>query len=111
MYCNATLHPAFGKGFFAKGFSGEVGEKVMDGAIAEVNKAWKEIDTLPWQPRHIWLVTTLTAADILMTVIANWTSYFTKPITLGENVKKHHSQNQSSFPATRRRLQGRKSRI
>lgn len=88
MSANATLHPAYARAFLAfKEFTGETQEKVLAAAVERINKLWKEIDSrLAKQPYLCGK--DITAADILVTVIANWSPRVSSKIVLGENTKK-----------------------
>ena len=90
MSCNATLHPAYAKVFFClKNFEGETQQKVVTAAIAQVNKLWEEVEThLAHQPYLCGK--DITVADILLTVIANWSGYFADKgrVKIGEHTKK-----------------------
>ena len=90
MSCNATLHPAYAKVFFGlKNFEGETQQKVVTAAIQQVNKLWEEVETR--LSAHPYLAgKDLTVADILLTVIANWSGYFADKgkVKIGEHTKK-----------------------
>jgi len=86
MFANATLHPAYGRVFFLMR-NGAAEGQAMDAAIASINKLWEEVD------QHLSTHTFvcgehITIADILLTVIANWSSNMPQPIRLGANVKR-----------------------
>jgi glutathione S-transferase len=88
MFCNATLHPAYARCFFLKrnGDDGAVKDQMMDAAIASVNKLWEEVEHQ--LGRHKYLCGDhVTIADILLTVIANWSGYLSKPIHFGSHTK------------------------
>lgn len=88
MSANATLHPAYGKAFGAlKGFTGETQEKVLAPAVEQINKLWKEIDERLAHSPYLG-GKEVTAADILVTVIANWSPRVSNKIVLGENTKR-----------------------
>ncbi|MBY0407817.1 MAG: hypothetical protein K2Q01_08995, partial [Rickettsiales bacterium] len=53
---------------------------------AQINKLWKEVDEKLAKSKYI-AGENLTVADILLTVIANWSGYF-PGITLGTNLKR-----------------------
>ena len=88
MFGNATLHPAYGRGFGLK--HAELAKDVKDGmmknVVENINKLWKEVDEKLANSKYI-AGETVTAADILLTVIANWSGNF-EGITLGNNVKR-----------------------
>jgi len=86
MFCNATLHPAYGKAFqAAKVFTGEVQEKVMDAAIQQINKLWADVETRLSASSYL-AGKDISVADILLTVIANWSANFPK-IQIGPKAK------------------------
>jgi len=89
MFCNATLHPAYARCFFLmRNVADEaVKAQLLDLAIANVNKLWEEVEHQ--LARHTYLCGEhITMADILLTVIANWSAYFPTPVTFGPHTKK-----------------------
>jgi len=88
MFCNATLHPAYARAFGAlRYFEGETQQKVLTVAVPQINKLWEEVESrLAGSPYLCGKE--LTAADILLTVIANWSGKFEGKIKLGENTKR-----------------------
>lgn len=91
LFCNSTLHPAYSRSFF-------LAKTVKDAALKEelLLISSKAISTL-WETveaqlsREPYLAgKECTVADILLTVIANWSLSFPQaPITLGERVTQH----------------------
>ena len=86
MWCNATLHPASGKMFWLSK------QDVLDAATKEsfgkafttqLQSLWDEADARLGKTKYL-AGDKVTAADILLTVIANWGL----PVTLGANVKR-----------------------
>ena len=89
MFANATMHPAYARGFFILKNVSDAAQKdaLMKVAIESVEKLWVEVDErLAKQPYVCG--NECTAADILLAVIANWGAYFPAPIKLGDNVKR-----------------------
>jgi glutathione S-transferase len=89
MFGNATLHPAYSRCFFLKrnAEDGPVKEKLLDAAAAQVNKLWEEVEQR--LARHTYLCgDQITMADILVTVIANWSPNIPRPINFGSHTKK-----------------------
>lgn len=88
MFCNATLHPAYGKAFFAlKNFDGDVKDKILSLALEQINKLWADVEErLASSP--FLAGKDITAADILLTVIGNWASYLPTAPQIGPNAKK-----------------------
>jgi glutathione S-transferase len=88
-FCNATLHPAYGRVFFLKRGSADPAtkEKLMEVSVAAINRLWEEVEQrLSQSP---WLAgKDITIADILMTVIANWTQNVPGEVKIGPKTKK-----------------------
>ncbi len=86
MFANATMHPAYGRGFFLKR-NGVTEGPLVDATIAAINSLWEEVDQrLAKQPYVCGAKVTI--ADILLTVIANWSGNMPKPVIFGENTKR-----------------------
>src|SRR5580704_16486073 len=88
-FCNSTLHPAYSRCFFlmrnAKDAAAK--EQLLGVAMAMINKLWAEVEER--LGKTAWIAgDTITIADILMTVIANWNDHLPSPITLGPRTKK-----------------------
>lgn len=85
MWCNASLHPACGKMFWLNKLT--LDEKAKDdltkATLAQVQALWDEADQR-LATMHYLAGDFITAADILLAVIANWGL----PVTLGANVKR-----------------------
>ena len=87
MFCNATLHPAFGRAFGALRVPEDVRERALAAAVEQINKLLEDVeDRLSKSPYLAGKE--LTAGDILLSVIANWTSYIPQPINIGPHTKK-----------------------
>ena len=88
MFANATMHPAYGKGFFLMRQEESIQKALFPGVIEGVNKLWADVDAQLAKTPYV-CGKGISAADILLSVIANWGGYFgaNKP-TLGANVKR-----------------------
>ena len=89
MFCNATLHPAYARCFFLmkNASDGAEKEKLFDVAMANINKLWEEVEH--HLARHTYLCGEhITMADILLTVIANWSVRMPRPVNFGSHAKK-----------------------
>lgn len=88
LFANSTLHPVYGRGFMLMKIELDSNAKdtLMKMTIEQINKLWKEVDEKLAKTKYI-AGDSITGADILLTVIANWSSYF-EGITLGSNVKR-----------------------
>jgi len=85
---NSSLHPAYGRAFFLARQLGEAAatSPVMKAAIESIQTYWDEIESqLASQPYICGK--DVTVADILITVIANWSSYLGNVITFGPKTK------------------------
>jgi len=85
-WCNSSLHPACGKVFGLGRLEG-VDEKSMEilkkSYVGQVQALWDEADARLAKTKYL-AGDSLTVADILLSVIANWGL----PVTLGTNVKR-----------------------
>jgi glutathione S-transferase len=88
LFCNATLHPAYARVFFLKrGPDQPAKEKLLEIAAASINKLWEEVEQrLGVSP--FLAGRDITIADILMTVIANWSQNVPGEIKIGPKTKK-----------------------
>lgn len=85
MFCNATLHPTYSKAFFARrNFEGDVQDKVLSPAVEQINKLWKEVENRLASAPYL-CGENCTIADILLTVIANWSGNVPQSIQIGPN--------------------------
>jgi glutathione S-transferase len=93
MFCNATLHPAYARVFFLKRNApeGEAKEKLFDVSVAMINKLWTEVEQRLSQQPYL-AGKDVTMADILLTVIANWSGMMPRPVQFGPNTKKLFQQ-------------------
>jgi glutathione S-transferase len=89
MFCNATLHPAYARCFFLLRNAQDPASKehLLGVALAMLNKLWAEVEEHLGSNTFL-TGTTISAADILLTVIANWASYLPKAPTIGPRTKK-----------------------
>jgi len=86
MFANATLHPAYARVFFLKK-NGMTEGPLMESAVGMINKLWAEVDQRLATHKYI-CGDHMTVADILLTVIANWSHNVPSPVTLGANTKR-----------------------
>lgn len=73
MWCNASLHPACGKIFWLgkQDFDAATKETISTMFMAQVQSLWDEADARLAQHKYL-AGDKISAADILLTVIANW---------------------------------------
>ena len=86
MFANATLHPAYARMFFLKR-NGTTEGPLADAAMASINTLWQEVEQRLSQNSYI-CGAEITIADILITVIANWSHNLPQPVALGPNTKR-----------------------
>jgi glutathione S-transferase len=104
MFGNASMHPAYGRMFLASKTQDQaVKDYLFKTTSEQINKLWQLVDAqlaeTPFICGQDW-----SAGDILLSVFANWNSYFSVPITLGDNVKRM-IKNVISRPAYQKALQ------
>ncbi len=89
MFANATMHPTYAKAFFINRIIKDEAskEEAITAIVEQIDKLWAEVDEQLGKTKYI-CGDQITAADILLTVIANWASYLGKPVELGGNVKR-----------------------
>lgn len=88
MFANATLHPAYARCFFQhKALGANAAENPLYApAIAQVQKLWDDVEQQLSDKPYV-CGAECTIADILLTVIANWSPMLRQPITFGANTK------------------------
>lgn len=87
MFCNATLHPAYARGFYAmRNLTGDAQKNSLAATVEIINKMWHDIEFRLAENKYL-AGENITVADILLTVIANWSGKF-DGIKIGENAKK-----------------------
>ncbi len=89
MFANSTLHNAYSKATFVLKNTEDATVKMQlfNAILAEINKLWAEVDAILAKNRFI-CGKDFTAADILLTVIANWGDHHPVRPTIGENTKR-----------------------
>ena len=89
-FANSSMHPAYSKAFWAmRAFSSETAkDEALHSTFQQINKLWSHVDAQLAKSTYV-CGENITAADILLTVIANWNSYFPpNKVTLGNHVKR-----------------------
>jgi glutathione S-transferase len=88
-FANATLHPAYSRVFFLKRNLGNnaAEQPVYLDAIKSIQKCWDEIE-LELEKQPYICGSECTIADILITVISNWSTNLGATISFGSNTKK-----------------------
>lgn len=90
MFANATMHPAYSRLFFLMGAvqDAAVKEQLLNVAIEKINVLWADVNEQLGKTTFV-CGKTISAADILLTVIANWAqANFGSKIMLGEHTKR-----------------------
>lgn len=87
-FANATLHPAYSRLFFQHKTLGAAAadNPLYAPSIAAVQKLWDDIEQRLGESAYL-AGNDITIADILVTVIANWSQFMKKPITFGPKTK------------------------
>jgi glutathione S-transferase len=104
-FANSTLHPLYGRLFFMKKTFGEEAEKnsIFTPTIAQIQKYWNEIEELLTTNEYI-TGNKISIADILITVVANWSQFFGSAIIFGNKTKAYFSK-VISYPAFKKALE------
>ncbi len=92
-YANSSLHPLYGRVFtMMKAFGAEHQKNPFyDFTIKQIQKSWDEIEAE--LSKHEYIAgNKITVADILITVIANWSVYFGSPFKFGEKTKAYFTK-------------------
>ncbi len=87
-FANSTLHPAYSRCFFMHRVLGDKAatDPLYKPAIAQIQNYWNEVETQLSKTDYL-CGNNCTIADILVTVIANWSFFFKEPITYGPKTK------------------------
>jgi glutathione S-transferase len=89
-FANASMHPAYAKAFFVwKNITDKAAqEQAFKAVFQQINKLWADVDAQLSKSPYV-CGKSISAADILLTVIANWGTYFPPgSIIFGNNVKR-----------------------
>ncbi len=92
-FANSSLHPAYSRLFF---MMKTLGAKMRDNelykpSVAAVQKYWDEIEERLSKQEYV-TGNKITIADILITVIANWSGYFGSDISFGAKTKAYFTK-------------------
>lgn len=93
VYANSSLHPLYGRVFtMMKAFGADHQKNPFyDFTIKQIQKSWDEIEAE--LSKHEYIAgNKITVADILITVIANWSTYFGSPFKFGEKTKAYFTK-------------------
>ena len=103
-FANSSMHPAYGRAFFLGRQLGETAatSPLMKAALESIQKLWNEVEQ-ELQTKPYICGKDITVADLLLTVIANWSSRFGSAITFGVKTK-DYLKRISSRPAYQQAL-------
>ncbi len=103
-FANASLHPTYGRTFFLRKQLGDQAssDPLYVATIDAIQKHWDGIEKELATSEYI-AGGSITLADILLTVIANWNAYLLKPVNLGAKTKAY-LKNVSSRPSYQKAL-------
>lgn len=93
-FANSSLHPAYSRVFFMMknlGAQHASQNELYKPAIEQIQKYWDEIEERLKTNEYL-TGKHITIADILVTVIANWSGYFEAKINFGEKTKAYFSK-------------------
>ena len=88
MFANATLHPAYGRAFILNGkeIDESVKKELLADAVTRIQNLWDEVEAQLEQREYI-CGKQITIADILLTVIANWSPNLPYTVHFGAHCK------------------------
>lgn len=88
MFANATLHPAYGRAFILNGqeIDESVKKELLADAVTRIQNLWDEVEARLEQNDYI-CGKQVSIADILLTVIANWSPNLPYTVSFGPRSK------------------------
>jgi glutathione S-transferase len=89
-FANSTLHPAYSRCFFQHRILGDEAAKnvIYAPSIKAIQKYWDEIEEVISKQNYL-AGSECSIADILVTVIANWSPAMKEPINFGSKTKEY----------------------
>lgn len=86
MFANATMHPAYGRLFFAQANVTDptVRQQIFDSAAVAINKLWQVVEAKLEHSPYLG-GQDISPADILLAVYSRWGDFFPVDIVLGPN--------------------------
>lgn len=90
MFANATMHPAYSRIFFLMAVMKDetAKEQTIESCIKAIDKLWADVEVQLGKTPYV-CGDNISAADILLSVIANWgQDSFAKKLTFGPNLKR-----------------------
>jgi glutathione S-transferase len=89
MWCNATLHPSYSRFFWLSRTAQDTDQKaaLIKESMSVTQSLWDEAEIR--LSKNAYLAgDAITAADILLCVIANWNAWLPEPMHFGDHVKR-----------------------
>lgn len=86
MFANATLHPAYARAFFVMKNAQADKDALLKTAVEAIQVQWNEVEAQLQKTDYVCGKDCM-VADILLTVIANWSQYIPMPINFGAKTK------------------------
>ena len=89
MFANATMHPAYGRLFFAQANVADpaVKQQIFDSAAVAINQLWQVVEAklehAPYLGGH-----DISPADVLLAVYSRWGDFFPVDIVLGPHTRR-----------------------
>ena len=89
MFANASVHPAYGRLFFAEGYitNTEGKQQAFDAAVSVINKLWAAVED-KLQGQTYLGGDSVSPADFLLAVYSRWGQSFPVDIVIGPNTQK-----------------------
>lgn len=86
MFANATLHPAYARAFFVMKNAHSEKDALLKVAVEHIQTMWNEVEEQLGKTEYV-CGKECSVADILLTVIANWSQYLPLPVAYGAKTK------------------------
>lgn len=85
-FANSTMHPAYSRCFFLSRMvkDEKTKEELLDIACKRISELWQDVDK-SLEKNNFVCGKNISAADIMLTVIANWSKLFGDKIIIGNN--------------------------
>lgn len=86
-FANSSLHPAYSRSFWLMRQEGIAGkDELLKKSSAHINQLWQDVENQLEGKSYI-CGNNISLADILLTVIANWSDHVPEPITIGPRTR------------------------
>jgi len=86
-FANSSMHPAYSRTFWLMRQEGIAGkDELLKKSVAHINSLWSDVEN-QLEGKDYICGNALGVADILLTVIANWSDHVPEPIVIGPRTR------------------------